>query len=606
VAVSDTAGYALTPTINQPANGTATFDGSGDWSYVPAAGFTGTDSFTYTVDDGSGNTATGTITIDVEAPVALGTSAATLPTESVAVPALDSDPPGNALGVSYTQGAHGAVTFDGTGTFTYAPSDPTYTGTDSFTETVNNGFGGTATATETIQIITQPVGTADSFSVIHDQQLYAPAGGVLANDLAPDGDTLTAALVGGPGHGTLTLGSDGGFLYTPSAGFVGTDTFTYAPTDGTVAGAPVTVTIAVTSDPPSAIDATVTTDAQAPVLGNVLSNVVDPDADPLTAALVRGPSDGALILNPDGSFTYTPNANFSGSDSFTYQASDGVGGTATGTVDLTVSPAPVAADLSASVQPGGAITYIPAWTDPSGSPVSVTSVTQGSHGTVTLGPGGLVYAAADPNYTGTDTFQYTISDGDGGTSTGAVTVNLTAVLTANDMTISIHAGGSATVYPIYFDMGGSPVTLTSYTQGQHGTVAPASAGMGLTYTANNPTYVGADLFTYTVSDGNGNTATGTVHINLTNQAPVGSDVTLSAPANAPVSVPITAYDPDGDALTVTTITQPPAGSGTVALNQGQLVYTPPSGFTGTVEFSYVVDDGHGGTCIIHVTINVTP
>ena len=147
----------------------------------------------------------------------------------------------------------------------------------------------------------------------------------------------------------MTLNANGSFTYTPTAGFSGTDSFTYNAKDA--GGNPsntATVTLTVTDNAPVANNDAYSTLAETPLTvtaaAGVLANDTDADGDPLTAALVTGPANGTLTLNTDGSFTYTPNAGFRGADSFTYQANDGTLNSATpATVTLTVNDnAPVA------------------------------------------------------------------------------------------------------------------------------------------------------------------------------------------------------------------------------------------------------------------------
>ena len=168
-----------------------------------------------------------------------------------------------------------------------------------------------------------------------------PAPGVLGNDIDVDGDTLSAVLVAGPGVGTLTLAA-GSFTYTPPTGFSGPVSFTYQASDGALTSttATVTITVAGVNDPPVAADDSYSTNEDTPLTvaaPGVLGNDTDADGDPLTAQLVTAPTLGTLTLNPDGSFTYTPTANASGTDSFTYNASDGPSSD-TATVTITVTP----------------------------------------------------------------------------------------------------------------------------------------------------------------------------------------------------------------------------------------------------------------------------
>jgi VCBS repeat-containing protein len=167
-------------------------------------------------------------------------------------------------------------------------------------------------------------------------------GGVLGNDTEPDGQTMTAVLETPPANGVLDLAADGTFSYTPNVGFVGVDTFTYRASDGALASDPATVSITVTHGPPTAMPDSYTTDEDTPLVIDVASGVLANDLDSLghalTASVVTPPAHGVLSLATNGSFTYTPNADYSGSDSFTYRASDGASTSATVAVSLTVTP----------------------------------------------------------------------------------------------------------------------------------------------------------------------------------------------------------------------------------------------------------------------------
>ena len=130
---------------------------------------------------------------------------------------------------------------------------------------------------------------------------------ILVNDTDANGDPLTAVLVTGPAHGSLSLNANGTFTYTPHANFNGTDSFTYRVSDGKSLSDPATVTIAVipVNDAPVANDDEVTTDEDTAVSGNVLGNDTDVDGNSLSAAsVVTGPQHGGLVLNPSGSFIY--------------------------------------------------------------------------------------------------------------------------------------------------------------------------------------------------------------------------------------------------------------------------------------------------------------
>ncbi|MDH3969354.1 MAG: cadherin-like domain-containing protein, partial [Rhodospirillales bacterium] len=272
----------------------------------------------------------------------------------------DSDPENDPItAVPNTGPASGSLTLNTDGSFSYTPNAD-FNGTDSFTYFANDGTSNSdlpATVTITVNAINDPpVAVNDSYTTDEDVPLNVPATGVLANDTDVDGDALTAVLVpaSGPDNGSLTLNSDGSFTYTPNANFNGDDSFRYVANDGQANSneATVTITVNAVNDPPVAVDDSYVTDEDVPLTvtaPGVLANDTDADGDTLTAALVTDVSNGTLALAADGSFSYTPDANFNGDDTFTYVANDGQADSNVATVTITVNAVndpPVAVDDS--------------------------------------------------------------------------------------------------------------------------------------------------------------------------------------------------------------------------------------------------------------------
>jgi len=250
--------------------------------------------------------------------------------------ANDSDPDFDPLTAVLETGAtNGTATLNADGSFDYTPN-PGFAGTDSFTYRASDGFYVSNIATVTIDVQNDtPVASDDAYYVWHDTPLNEPPNGVLGNDT--DADPLSAVLVGGTANGALVLNSNGSFDYTPNSGFVGIDSFTYRANDGVEDSNIATVTIDVQNDTPLAEDdwyyteKDMTLDEPAP---GVLAN--DGDLDPLNAVLVGGAGSGTVVLNSDGSFNYTPNPGFVGTDSFTYLANDGIENSNIATVTIEV------------------------------------------------------------------------------------------------------------------------------------------------------------------------------------------------------------------------------------------------------------------------------
>ena len=260
----------------------------------------------------------------------------------------DPDSPSTLTAVLVDPPAHGFVTLNADGSFIYTP-EADYYGADAFTymAAATYGEGGPAVETNvaTVTLTVSPVNDApvagnDSYTTDEDTPLSPAAPGVLASDTDID-STMTAVLVTGPSHGTLSLNADGSFTYTPAANYYGADAFTYTANDGILDSnvATVDITIRPINDAPVAGNDGYAT-AEDTLLSQAAPGVLANDADvdsPLTAVLVTGPSHGTLSLNPDGSFTYAPAADYFGADAFTYKASDGTLESAPATVSITVS-----------------------------------------------------------------------------------------------------------------------------------------------------------------------------------------------------------------------------------------------------------------------------
>ena len=171
-----------------------------------------------------------------------------------------------------------------------------------------------------------------------------------------------------PAHGTVVDNGDGTLTYTPDAGYFGSDSFTYTITDGQgeTDTATVTMTVTSTNQAPAAVDDVAETDEDSPVVISPLANDTDPDEDSLDIDSFSDPAHGTVVDNGDGTLTYTPDAGYFGSDSFTYTITDGQGETDTATVALTVIE-DESVDYSLSFGAGQKVTFI----DSSGDVVKV-------------------------------------------------------------------------------------------------------------------------------------------------------------------------------------------------------------------------------------------
>ena len=439
-------------------------------SYQPVANYNGGDTLTIVTND-QGNTGIGgalsdtdTVTITVTAvndpPVTSDDSYTTAEDTQLTIAASglltnDSDVEGDSLTVVLLSGpSHGTLGLNANGSFSYTPA-ANFNGSDSFTYRTNDGTADSNIATVALTITAvndAPVAADNSYTTNEDIQLTITAPGLLTNDSDVDGDPLTAVLVSGPSHGTLTLNANGSFSYTPAANFNGSDSFTYRANDGLLDSNEATVTLAVATvnDAPLTADDDYSTSEDTVLTvaaPGVLANDSDVEGDPLSAALVSGPSHGTLTLNANGSFSYTPGANFNGTDSFTYQVNDGAADSNVATASLTVTAvndAPVASDDSYTAAEDSQLTIAAPGllandNDLDGDALTAVLVSGPSHGTLTLNANGSFCYTSAPNFNGSDSFTYRVNDGLLDSNEAAVTFDVAAV---NDPPIAVDDGYS--------------------------------------------------------------------------------------------------------------------------------------------------------------------
>ncbi|WP_320153174.1 cadherin-like domain-containing protein, partial [uncultured Tolumonas sp.] len=500
----------------------------------------------------------------------------------------------------------------------------------------------------------EPAAQSDALVTPEDTALTIAPATLLANDSDPDGDPLSITSVQAAVHGTVAL-VEGNIVFTPAADYHGPASFTYTISDGQGGSDTATVTIEVTpvNDNPHAVndapaaqsDALVTPEDTALTIApaTLLANDSDPDGDPLSITSVQAAVHGTVAL-VEGNIVFTPAADYHGPASFTYTISDGQGGSDTATVTIEVTPVndnphavndEPAAQSDALVTPEDtALTIAPATllandSDPDGDPLSITSVQGAVNGTVALVEGNIVFTPA-ADYHGPASFTYTISDGQGGSDTATVTIEVTpvndnpdavndapaaqsdALVTPEDTALTI---APATLLANDSDPDGDPLSITSVQGAVNGTVALVEGNIVFTPAAD---YHGPASFTYTISDGQGGSDTATVTIEVTpvndnpdavNDAPAAQSDALVTPEDtaltiAPATLLANDSDPDGDPLSITSVQA--AVHGTVALVEGNIVFTPAADYHGPASFTYTISDGQGGSDTATVTIEVTP
>ncbi|MFC1716754.1 tandem-95 repeat protein [Candidatus Poribacteria bacterium] len=642
---SDVDGDSLTAILDTDvSNGILSLNSDGLFSYTPDPGSNGPDSFTYHANDGAldSNVATVTITVNPvnDAPVALDDPYSTDEDTTLNIPAPgvlgnDSDVNGDPLtAILDSDVSNGTLALNADGSFTYTPNAD-YNGPDSFTYHANDGFADSniATADITVGAVNDaPVAYNDAYSTDEDTPLNIAATGVLSNDTDVDGDPLTAILDSDVSNGALALNANGSFTYTPNVDCNGSDSFTYHANDGFADSniATVDITVGAVNDAPVANDDSYSTDEDTPLniaAPGVLGNDSDVDVgDTISAVLDSDVSNGTLALNADGSFSYTPDADYDGPDSFTYHANDGAADSNVATVTITVNPvpdAPVANDDSHTTDEGTPLNIAAPGVlgndiDVDGDSLTAILDTDVSNGALALNADGSFSYTPDADYNGTDSFTYHANDGFADSNMATVDITVGAVndapvayndaySTDEDIVLNVPATG---VLSNDTDADGDPLTAILDSDVSNGALALNADG-SFTYTPNAD-YNGSDSFTYYANDGaaNSNIATVDITVGAVNDAPVANDDSYNTDENIVLNIPapgVLSNDTDVDGDPLSTVLDTDVSNGTLALNaDGSFTYTPNAGYNGPDSFTYHANDGAADSNTAAVSITVDP
>lgn len=281
---------------------------------------------------------------------------------------------------------------------------------------------------------------ADLFAATDED--HALSGRLNASD--PDGDPLAYSVLAQPEHGTVSVNADGSFSYQPAPNYFGPDSFTYQVADpyGETSSALVSIEVDPVNDAPVARDNTYQTEQDQPLNDRLFG--YDVDGDPLHFSVSANPAHGTITINPDGTFTYTPEHGFTGTDTFQFLLSDGHGGFDIGQAAIVVTSGPpppitgppAATDQTFTAVQGTTLTDQLVATDPDGDALTYSLVSTPAFGSLTLNPdGSFSYSTTnnllDENY-GTVTFQYLVDDGQGGQDIGTVTITVSANYLGDD------------------------------------------------------------------------------------------------------------------------------------------------------------------------------
>ncbi|GGK37097.1 MULTISPECIES: Ig-like domain-containing protein [Flavobacteriaceae] len=634
----DNTNYLIGSLVYSSGNGaTITDNDNGTFGYIPAVGFSGTDTFTYTICDddsptASCDTATVTITVaDTGNPIAVN-DAVSIPegiTTSTLINAIGNDNLADnatySLGSLNVTGTTGTVTDNNDGTFGYIPAVG-FSGIDTFIYTICDDDATPTCDTATVTIIVvdsgNPIAVDDSV-LIAEGTVLATSIDALANDTLADNATYnTGSLVYSSGNGVTVIynGTSGEFEYTPAVGFSGTDTFTYTICDddsptASCDTATVTITVADTGNPIAVNDEIsilegTTTSTLINAIGN--DNLADNATYSAGSLDVTG-TTGTVTDNNDGTFGYIPAVGFSGIDTFTYTICDDDGtptcDTATVTIIVVDSGNPIAVDDSILIAEGTvSITSIDALANDNLADNAIYNTgslvySSGNGATVIYnGTSGEFEYTPAVGFSGTDTFTYTICDDDATPTCDTATVTIIVVDSGNPIAVddSVIINEDTTVATIINVLANDNlVDNAAYSAGSldvTGTIGTVTDnGDGTFDYIPAAGFAGLDTFTYTICDDDAipTCDKATVFITVLDEGnPFANNDSAITILNTVVTTGnVLTNDTVVDNATITSFDVTSAKGGTITDNGGGTFnYTPPFGFIGVDSFTYTLCD----------------
>ena len=646
--------------IGGPSNGTAMVNPiSGEITYTPAPGYSGPDSVIYVVCDLTTaplqtlcDTAVIYITVnEINHPPVAVNDFATTPEEvpvTVNVASNDTDPDGNLVPGSVTiqnGPSNGTAGTDGSGNITYTP-DPDFYGNDTITYVIcDNGIPAPAYCDTAQLIITvtpvndPPVANNDTATTPEDTPVVIP---VIANDTDIDGNIVpnSVAIVTPPSNGSVSINAlTGEITYTPDADFNGTDTFIYlvcddgTPLPSLCDTAVVTVTITPVNDPPVANNDNATTPEDTPVVINIPNNDTDVDGnlDLTSVTITNGPSNGTVTIDPvTGVVTYTPNANYHGTDQFTYSICDTgmpvLCDTAVVTIIVTpVNDPPVIDMPDVSTPEDVPVTICSPVVDADAGDTFTASFCGGPYNGTSTAPvvfNGQVCITYTPvaNYNGMDSVCIVVCDQDGACDTSVSVITITPVndppvanndnaTTPEDTPVVINIPNNDTDVDGNLDL--TSVTITNGPSNGTVTIDPVTGVVTYTPNAN---YHGTDQFTYSICDTGMpvlcDTAVVTIIVTPVNDPPVIDMPDVSTPEDVPVTICSPVVDADaGDTFTASFCGGPYNGTSTAPVvfnGQVCITYTPVANYNGMDSVCIVVCDQDGACDTSVSVITITP
>ena len=603
----------------QPDNGMVVMNNNGTFLYTPEPNYTGADDFMFLACDIVGQCGVATFSFNVinqNDPPIVGDESFTInedfPSFNGNASLNDNDDTGTINYSLISDPLHGTAIVNNNGTFTYVP-DLNYNGNDTIYLNACdlNGLCVTDMVVMTITPLNDwPMAVLDDLFHFEDQTLNSS----IANDIDVDGDNLTYTFVSGGSGGDLTISSNGDITFVPANNFSGFYNATYQVCDQNAAcsqGSIIIEIIEINDDPIVNSDIFSGVEDQI-ITGNVFLNDIEPDGESMYFFTISNPSNGTLQFNANGTFTYTPFANWSGSEVISFYGCDPCSVCGLATLTINVAPSndsPEAEDITEIIDEDNSITdeLSDHTTDIDNEDLEYSIADNPSHGSLTISPAGVFTYIPESNYSGTDSFVYSACDEET-CDEATVTIIINAI---NDAPIAIDDEDTTNEDSSVsgslnndIDLDNDPLVFEIISNPMNGAINIESNG-NYEYTPD-PDFNGVDMITYEVCDGiQCDAGVLVITVSALNDAPSANNAVNVTYQNSTLngSLISDASDIDGDDITFTLVS--PTSNGTITITpDGDYIYNPDLDYSGMDQASFEVCDESDACTIALLDITI--
>ncbi|HEV3084276.1 MAG TPA: Ig-like domain-containing protein [Gemmataceae bacterium] len=569
-----------------PVHGTLTGTGP-NLTYMPANGYHGGDSFQFKVNDGRQDSANATVSLVVDGKPAANAQSLTLNQDTPSgITLTGSDPENETLTFIVTANPNHGTLSGTAANLTYTPASG-YHGADSFQFKVNDGHQDSDLAGVSLFVDGKP--SADALSVTTNQDTAAA---IVLTGSDPENEPLTFVVIANPAHGTLS-GTAPNLTYIPAAGYHGPDSFQFKVNDGHQDSAAANVALTVDGKPTAIAQSLAVTQnglAQITLTGS------DPENEILSFVVTANPSHGTLSGTAPN-LTYTPDADYLGTDSFQFKVNDGHQDSAVANVSINVINGPVANAQSIAVNQDTQAAITLTGADPKNEPLTFTVTSDPSHGTLSGTAPNLLYTPA-AGYHGPDSFQFKVSDSVQDSDVATVSIFVDGKPSADAQSMTTTQDTPADITLTGADPENEVLTFIVTAGPTHGALSGTAPNLTYTPAAG---YHGADSFQFKVNDGHQDSEVAAVSI-FVDGKPSADSQSLTTNQDTAASIALTGSDPENESLAFI-VTAPPS-HGTLSGTAPNVTYTPAAGYHGADNFQFKVNDGRQDSAVASISLTV--